>query len=460
METTKNNSVDKKTLLIIALLLLAAATLWLAKPEYQSNLSQPINIQEVATEAPVDLYQGIEAHLDAIVWNGHTFNAGQDNGITSIGGINDFKTNKIIFNPDAPTRGLPSLVVTAGVPQPLQLGSFINETLGTYTFAPSIARLLDTRKPYETYRWMVINKDNKRQQVQMDAWLEEFKVVIEAKPSAETELDAAWQDKVSPLTGKKNASLPNEYSNQRYGNLDIVLKLTGNTPPLVIAADGAPAQALANPHFAIAALEVASVKFLGDKERKVGDIGAYLEKGESLTLYDKLATAQMNAYGQYVTTSDLAMRAQVRDQVKQKDLDGVVWSQTSFDKDKYAYIHLANFGSWKEWHLWRDNELNADKIEVRFVMHVFSIGSWELQRPVVTGQLDPTPSKTVHEHSWLAGLLPDFHFSWPGKGLLTLAGLLVLAVLFPPLFSILNSLLAIIAAILHQLAALFRRPKS
>jgi len=471
---------DKKSAIIIVLVIIAIILFGqrsehheledIQSPDFGSApLTSPTSADAGQVQQPiilpdgrVDLYQGVEVHLDSINWRGREFNAQRDNGIVEAGGLNDFKVNKIIFDPDVVNRGYPSLVVTASNPQIFDLGKFVNETLGAYQFSPAIARLLSKQGPYETHNWDIRDKDGKKTgQAQMDIWLMEFNVVIDAKPSSDKTLTPADSTKIDPITGLKNSDLKAEYENQRYGNLDIVLKLTaGQQAPILASHDGQRTRVSKKPHFGIAALEVASVKFLGSKDKQTGEIGAYLEKGESLALFDKPTfdysepTKKVN----YIDPNSIKDIEQYRSQLMNKNLGSVDWSSSIFDKDKYAYIHVANFGSWKEkQHFYSSSELWADKIDVRFVMHIFAIGDWELKRPVVIGQIDATERNVKHESGIFEFKMPGFGLGAFGQYLtgstLLIAGILVLGVFFPPVLTIINTILGAISGVLKRLLA-------
>lgn len=467
---------DRKIAIIIVLIVVLIMVCWRQKEIYELEITDEVRTSPVENkvsiantpemdvegralpQAHVDLYQGVEVHLDSINWEGLVFNASNDNGVVALGGVNDFKINKIIFNPDPRTVGYPELVITAGAPKPLVLSKFVNELLG-YEFSPAITNALSKQGPYESKEWLIRNdKGDPISKAKMDIWLMEFSLIIDAKPSRNVDLSPRLAKMISPITGIRNSALKPEYKNQRYGNLDIILKLTpAQEMPILNGVSGQKNQKSHTPHFAIAALEVASVKYLGDKEHDNADIGAYVEKGESLALYDRpvlpiLSGTSVLRQSDYLSSQPNLMIQQL--QAIPDRSNSVNWSESVFDKDRYAYIHLANFGSWRDGAWYASKVEWADKIDIHFVMHVFAVGEWELKRPTIVGKIQASERIRKVIPSPFAFLIPSFFQSGIGRYLLiaslVIASIVILGIFFPPLIGIFNSILQVFSQFIKR----------
>jgi len=416
------------------------------------------------SQARVSHYQGIEVQIDGLQWLGRWFRPNQDHGISRVGGVQLFDLNKLIFDPDPADTGKPDLIATVGDVRFFDINEFLRESLGGYQLAKILGQKLSSPGPYETYSWNVRDKDGRiAKKVQMDLWLLDFTLLFQIQPSIDKKSSTSLpRGTRHPVTGESITGLGAEYDNQRYGNLDVALKLVPKTDDWLLAQVDehgglVPNQ---NPQIGIAAVETIAVKFEGDTEGRDLRIGAYIEKGQSLALHDRLdfgsASANPPERGQYLTdvTSQTSAYYRVKEQQGQTYLNPEL-----FNRDKYALVHLANIGSWKRGNVFTGTRKWADQITARFVIHAFVVGDWEIKRPAITTELAPRQQPRVETRSLVARLLPSFGLGLLGRSLSGIGAVLiavfVLALLFPPILTIVNTVLEAIARSTQRLL----RPK-
>jgi hypothetical protein len=140
----------------------------------------------------------------------------------------------------------------------------------------------------------------------------------------------------------------------------------------------------------------------------------------------------------------------------QKVFDGTVGGSSGsaasiWNKPFYIKIFFNNIGSWKEgWFLnWRKFD---DQVTFRFLMPVFVVGSWDV---IVPGEIIPKwePPKPYYDEFTLGSLFPSWGLGFLGKlfsgGALVVVLIVILALLFPSVLSLVNAVIGRIAVIIR-----------
>lgn len=421
------------------------------------GLAPPPGSIRVSDSVRTSHYQGIEVHLDALRWMGRWFRRGQDHGIDQFGGIQTFDLNKIIFDPDLPERGNPDLIVTASDVQFFQMDTFLRDAVGGYQLSKVLAQKVSPQGPYETYTWNVRDQAGEvSKQVKMELYLLHFSLVFQIQPALDSRAPAGMDLRTRhPITHERLGDLRPEDDNQRYSNLDVALKLVPRTNDWILAELNSNGQLVPNksPRIGIAAVETMSVQFDGDPNLKERRIGAYIEKGQSLALHDSIDFGDQATPDKSRYLSDVAAQAAQFYRVKDQQ-DDVYLNTALFDREKYALVHVANFGSWRRGNIFSGKRRWADQITARFVVHAFVVGDWEIKRPEL-GPLQARTRVAVTTRSLVARMIPTFGLGDFGRGisgfLLLVGAVLVIGVLFPPVMTIINIVLKAIADLLKRI---------
>ena len=409
------------------------------------------------SESQISAYQGIEVHLDALRWQNRWFDASEHHNVENVGGQVIFDVNKIIFDPDLPERGKPDLLVTTDEVKVFHPASFIEEVLGGYQFSRFLGDRLSTPGPYDTYTWNVRDdRDRISQKIKMERWLLEFPLIVRIQPAPGGErTDVVPEGMRHPVTGGR-LDLDPEYENQRFGNLTLRLKFVPKSGDWYVAQLDEQGYLVPNqaPHIGIAAVECVSLKFEGDPEEDHEQrIGAYIYKGESLALHTSLDDFGIGGGIRREDVSlDVGRASDVYREVARRQGQAYLNPQL-FGQEKYALVHVVNIGAWRRGNWLVGRREWADQITARFVIHAFIVGEWQVKRPYLQALEAPEPYSLETSSLW-SRLLPDFGLGkigrfFSGAGLFV-ASILLLAFFFPPVLTIVNTILRAIARLLKK----------
>jgi hypothetical protein len=356
-----------------------------------------------------------------------------------------FDGTTLNFDPDHPFFGLPNVVVKVS---PVKLYEVEKSGLSELL---RINKDDDRQKPYRVYRKAVITRDTsgRAREIEMQLWLTEFKVTVDILPernkppvtptsSEENNIQypAAWY---GGEAGKvKLRELKEEWKNNRYGNLTLILKITPDNAPWYYRTE---TDENAKPAIGIGAVYCESLDI--QREQDENRVSPNMQKGSVIFLYPSYTphTDTVNA----VRFSENLQRASehiFENQTGTGSDENEFWN-----KPFYIRIFFNNIGSWKEG--FAGNRKYDDQVTYSFIMPVFVIGSWDIIPP--SGIIPEwTANKPFFREFRLKNLVPAWGLGAFGRFFSIMALVVVLIMVVP-------GVLPVFGTIIGKLFALFRK---
>jgi hypothetical protein len=361
-----------------------------------------------------------------------------------------FDGNTLNFDPDHPFYGLPNLVANVG---PVKLyepeGGKLSQLL-------RIAAGSQEPRPYKIYKKRVRSSDPSApvRSFEMQLWLTEFEVTVGIVPERNdppipptreererTTYPGYWYG--SSQKQVKLGDLKEEWKNNRYGNVTLVLKIIPNNAPWYVKTA---LEQNERPDIAIGAVYCSDLVM--SREQDEQRISPNIQKGSVIFLHPE-SGAGVPEEESVKFPDDLSSAAQ---KVFDETVGGSSRSGAGiWNKPFYIKIFFNNIGSWKEgWFLnWRKFD---DQVTFHFLMPVFVVGSWDV---IVPSEIIPKwdPPKPYYDEFTLGSLFPSWGLGFLGKlfsgGAMVLVLIVLLALLFPSVLSLVNAVIARVAAIIH-----------
>ena len=349
-----------------------------------------------------------------------------------------FDGNTLNFDPDHSHFGLPNVLVKAS---PVNL--FSPEKKGLQ----SLFQLKGGQdpKPYRTYKKNIIPADSNIliRELEMQLWLTEFKVTIDILPDRKppvialtekekesTKYPGYWYS--SNQSFIKLGDLREEWKNNRYGNLSVILKIIPDNAPWYFKNDQG---VNVSPAIGIGAVYCSQLSIINEiDERRVSP---NIQKGSVVYLHPEYSPEKEN-----LTESEIPGNIEdIADEILGSQANIEVENAQSFwDQPYYIRLFFNNIGSWREGFL--GNRKFDDQVTFTFLMPVFVLGSWDIVPPSeIIPEWDP-PEPYFKEFR-IKNLLPKWGMGPFGR-ILSIFGLIViLGILLPIIFPAFSSVLKI-----------------
>lgn len=342
------------------------------------------------------------------------------------------------FDPDHPDFGLPDLRIVIDKPR-FKRPEYISENSKFYDKIVDLLPVSNQQTPYKHYEKSYATEDHVQRIENFDLYLTEFNLTLDIETLREEKISrydlsekvrklkkypAYWYNNTTfdeHLVSLDDINYRHEYEDSRYGDLDIVFKVTPNQAPwYVSSADGEQV----NAEVAVGALIVTKLDVDRDEKRRLSVLPD--GPGQYLTLYED---------------STLGNRYDEAERVSKFNTTGL--SDSIFNKDYYFRITSKNIGSW-------ERNLGFDKWDDRvtftFLLPILVKGTLDVILPSdVIPEYQP-PHAYVKTFT-LADLLPDWSLGGVGR-YITYAFLafivVVTIILFPNIFVLFNTLLGVL----------------
>jgi hypothetical protein len=388
-------------------------------------------------------FEGPQAHIELLKFHDEILNRSDGERLF-------FDGNTLNFDPDHPFYGLPNLVASVG---PVKLyepeGGKLSQLL-------RIAAGSREPKPYKIYKKRVrsAHPNAPVRSFEMQLWLTEFEVTVGIVPERNdpavpptreererTSYPGYWYG--SSRNQVKLGDLKEEWKNNRYGNVTLVLKIIPNNAPWYVKTA---LEQNERPDIAIGAVYCSDLVL--SREQDEQRISPNIQKGSVIFLRPESGSGAPEEQS-VKFPDDLSSAAQ---KVFDETVGGSSGSAPSiWNKPFYIKIFFNNIGSWKEgWFLnWRKFD---DQVTFRFLMPVFVVGSWDV---IVPGEIIPKwePPKPYYDEFTLGSLFPSWGLGFLGKlfsgGALVVVLIVILALLFPSVLSLVNAVIGRIAVIIR-----------
>ena len=288
----------------------------------------------------------------------------------------------------------------------------------------------------------------------MQLWLTEFEVTVGIVPERNdppipptreererTTYPGYWYG--SSQKQVKLGDLKEEWKNNRYGNVTLVLKIIPNNAPWYVKTA---LEQNERPDIAIGAVYCSDLVM--SREQDEQRISPNIQKGSVIFLHPESGAGTPEEES-VKFPDDLNSAAQ---KVFDETVAGPSGSGASiWNKPFYINIFFNNIGSWKEgWFLnWRKFD---DQVTFHFLMPVFVVGSWDV---IVPSEIIPKwePPKPYYDEFTIGSLFPSWGLGFLGKlfsgGVMIVVLIVLLALLFP-------SVLALVNAVIFRAAAIIR----
>ncbi len=351
-----------------------------------------------------------------------------------------FDGNTLNFDPDHPFFGLPNVIAKVS---PVRL--FDPEKSGIR----SLLRLgsgTEVQKPYRTYRKKIIPVDTGFviREFEMQLWLTEFNVTVDILPDRKAPpVPITVEEKeTTTFPGKwygssrryvKLGELREEWKNNRYGDLSLILKIIPNNSPWYFKTDEG---VNTTPAIGIGAVYCSQMIIVNEKDER--RVSPNIQKGSVLYLHPEYQPAsginQVDTLPENLESLASEIIEEQMDPVKNGSLDGF------WNKPYFIRLFFNNIGSWREGFL--GNRKFDDQVTFTFLMPVFVLGSWDIIPPnEIIPEWDP-PAPYFKEFK-LKNLLPQWGIGRFGR-ILSIAGMLVLIfILLRVFFPVFSSVLKI-----------------
>jgi len=349
-----------------------------------------------------------------------------------------FDGNTLNFDPDHSHFGLPNVLVKAS---PVNL--FSPEKNGLQSLF-QLKRGQDP-KPYKTYKKNIIPTDSNIliRELEMQLWLTEFKLTIDILPDRKppvialtekekesTKYPGYWYS--SNKSYIKLGDLREEWKNNRYGNLSVILKITPDNAPWYFKNEQG---VNVSPAIGIGAVYCSQLSIINETDER--RVSPNIQKGSVVYLHPEYSPEKEN-----LTESEIPGNIEdIADEILGSQANVEVENAQSFwDQPYYIRLFFNNIGSWREGFL--GNRKFDDQVTFTFLMPVFVLGSWDIVPPSeIIPEWDP-PEPYFKEFR-IKNLLPKWGMGTFGR-ILSIFGLIViLGILLPIIFPAFSSVLKI-----------------
>ena len=351
-----------------------------------------------------------------------------------------FDGNTLNFDPDHPFFGLPNVITKVS---PVRL--FDPDKSGIR----SLLRMgsgKELQKPYRTYRKKIIPVDTGFviREFEMQLWLTEFNVTVDILPERKappvpitveeketTTFPGKWYG--SSRKSVKLKELREEWKNNRYGDLSLILKIIPNNSPWYFKTDEG---VNTTPAIGIGAVYCSQMIIVNEKDER--RVSPNIQKGSALYLHPEYnpetVANQVDGMSENIESLASELLEEQIDPVKKGSLDGF------WNKPYFIRLFFNNIGSWREGFL--GNRKFDDQVTFTFLMPVFVLGSWDIIPPnEIIPEWDP-PEPYFKEFK-LKNLLPQWGMGKFGR-ILSIVGMFVLIfILLRVFFPVFSSVLKI-----------------
>jgi hypothetical protein len=348
-----------------------------------------------------------------------------------------FDGNTLNFDPDHPYYGLPNVIAKVS---PVRL--FDAEKANLKSLLQSISGT-STPQPYKTYKKRIIPTDTGLviREFEMQLWLTEFNVTVDILPERKappipvsslekdtTVYPGKWYGSSRKFV--KLSELREEWKNNRYGDLSLILKIIpDNSPWYYKTEDGINAV----PAIGVGAVYCSGLKIVNESDER--RVSPNIQKGSVLYLHPDYKPEEKNVQKGTVQRDMNLMVSEFLN--AQKEPVSVGMADSFWNKPYFIRLYFNNIGSWREGFL--GNRKFDDQVTFTFLMPVFVLGSWDIIPPSdIIPEWDP-PKPYFREFS-LKNLIPAWGLGTFGK-FLSLIGLIVIVlIILRVLFPVLGSL--------------------
>jgi len=387
-------------------------------------------------------FEGPQAHIEFLKFHDEELNASDGERLF-------FDGNTLNFDPDHPFFGLPNFVANVG---PVKLyepeGGKLSQLL-------RIATGSREPKPYRIYKKRVKPTDPSKpiRTLEMQLWLTEFDVTVGIVPERKdppvpptreekekTTYPGYWYG--SSQKQVKLGDLDEEWRNNRYGNVTLVLKIIPNNAPWYVKTAREQNE---RPDVAIGAIYCADLAL--SREQDEQRISPNIQKGSVIFLHPEAGPAAPEQRSAELPADLTSAAEKIFQETASESPTG---GSSIWNKPFYIQIFFNNIGSWKEgWFL--NSRKFDDQVTFHFLMPVFVVGRWDVIPP---SEIIPkwVPPKPYYEEFTLGSLFPSWGLGFLGKlfsgSALLVVGIIVLALFFPSVLSVVNAVLARIASII------------
>ena len=350
-----------------------------------------------------------------------------------------FDGNTLNFDPDHSHFGLPNVLVKAS---PVNLFNPEKRNLQSlFRISPGG----QDPKPYRTYKKNIVPADSNVliRELEMQLWLTEFKVTVDILPDRKppvisltdkekntTKYPGYWYGSNQDFVSLRD--LREEWKNNRYGNLSVILKIIPDNAPWYFNND----QGMnVVPAIGIGAVYCSQLNIVNETDER--RVSPNIQKGSVVYLHPEYSPGN-----EILTETEMPGNIElIADEIfssqgnSQADEDQSFWN-----KPYYIRLFFNNIGSWRKGFL--GNRRYDDQVTFTFLMPIFVLGSWDIIPPSeIIPEWDP-PEPYFKEFS-LKNLLPKWGMGTIGR-ILSLFGLLaIIFILLPVLFPVLSSVLKI-----------------
>ncbi len=345
-----------------------------------------------------------------------------------------FDGNTLNFDPDQPYYGLPNVIAKVS---PVRM--FDAEKKNLKSLLQSISGT-DAPQPYKTYHKRIIPMDTGLviREFEMQLWLTEFNVTVDILPERKTppvpvssiEKDTTffpgkWYGSSRKFV--KLSELREEWKNNRYGDLSLILKIIPENSPWYYKTDKG---VNAVPAIGIGAVYCSGLKIVNETDER--RVSPNIQKGSVLYLHPDYKPEGKIEQKDTIQSDIKLLASSFLDD--QKDPVNAGMKDSFWNKPYYFRLYFNNIGSWREGFL--GNRKFDDQVTFTFLMPVFVLGSWDIIPPSdMIPEWDP-PKPYFREFS-LKNLIPAWGMGTFGKILsliAIIAGIIILLqVLFPAL---------------------------
>jgi hypothetical protein len=351
-----------------------------------------------------------------------------------------FDGNTLNFDPDHPYYGLPNVIAKVS---PVRL--FDAEKTNLKSLLQSVSGT-NSPQPYKTYRKRIIPSDTGFviREFGMQLWLTEFNVTVDILPERKAPpVPVTFQEKDTiTFPGKwygssrksvKLSELREEWKNNRYGDLTLILKIIPDNSPWYYKTDHG---VNAVPAIGIGAVYCSALKIINETDER--RVSPNIQKGSVLYLHPDYEPDSRIVQKDTDQLSLESLASGFLDAQKEPVSAGM--TDSFWNKPYFIRLYFNNIGSWREGFL--GNRKFDDQVTFTFLMPVFVLGSWDITPPSdIIPEWDP-PKPYFREFS-LKNLMPGWGLGTFGK-ILSLIGLIaIIFILLPVLFPVLGSFLKV-----------------
>ena len=402
-----------------------------AKRNLEKSISDTKSIH-FKGEGTTGNFEGPQVHISYLKFQDKHFNNDESREMLFFDG------NTLNFDPDHSHYGLPNVLVKAS---PVNL--FYPEKKGLQ----SLLQMGNSEnpKPYKTYRKNIIPADSNIwiRELEMQLWLTEFKVTVDILPDR--------KPPVIPLTEneKTNIKYPGywygstqnqvslrdlreEWKNNRYGDLSVILKIIPDNAPWYYKNE----QGMnVTPAIGIGAVYCSQLNIVNETDER--RVSPNIQKGSVVYLHPDYNPVQANIREDEMPANieQIANEVLATQSGPGEDKGEEFWNQPY-----YIRLFFNNIGSWREGFL--GNRKFDDQVTFTFLMPVFVLGSWDIIPPSeIIPEWDP-PAPYFKEFK-LKNLLPKWGMGTFGRILSTIGLLVIIGFLLPIIFPAFSKILKV-----------------